>query len=230
MAANCCIGPDRSGTLRLPLTDRDAKSGRDKRQLVEQLPICTRITKQGAYETHCWPPCCDSQAQAGRKPRQVQTTALQGHLQPAAPNTHLTFDRLRSLPKLHLQELEWRDHGPDVADVSALQLLGGQGCAGQSCQGAEPRQRASRQRRVGDLPWHHSRGNSFLGWRGTQTSHYNPARGPRDTAQDKLTLQSHHLQGHESRNVEVLPEEGQRQRISRIFMTETKIYESCQEE
>lgn len=142
------------------------------------------ISKQGAHKTCCWPPCYDSQAQAGGKPRQVQTTALQGHLQPAAPSAHLTFDRLGSLPKFHLQELERRDHGPDVADVGALELLGGQGCAGQSCQGPEPGQRAGRQRRVGDLPWHHSRGNGFLGCRGTQTARYNPATRPHDTARD----------------------------------------------
>lgn len=144
----------------------------------------------GAYKTHCWPPCYNSQARAGRKPKQVQTTALWGHLQPAVPNTHLTFDRLGSLPKLHLQELERRDHGPDVADVSALELLGGQGCARQSCQGAQPRQRASRQRRVGDLPWHHSRGNSSLGCRETQTAHYKPATGPHGARQTHATVPS----------------------------------------
>lgn len=203
---------------------RNRKPGRGKRPLVERPPTCMHIPKQGAYNTRCWPPSYDSQARAGGKPRQVQTTALQGHLQPAVPNTHLTFDRLGSLPKLHLQEVEWRDHGPDVADVGALQLLGGQGRARQSCQGAETRQRASRQRRVGDLPWHHSRGNSFVGCRGRQTSHYNPATGPHDTAQAKLMLQFHHLQGYESRKADILPQEGQRQRISRICMIETKIH------
>lgn len=51
-------------------------------------------------------PWQETQAQAGPKPRQVQTTALQGHLQPAAPETHLTFHRLGSLPKLHFQEVK----------------------------------------------------------------------------------------------------------------------------
>lgn len=79
-------------------------------------------------------------AQAGEKARQVKAMAPQGHLQLAAPKTHLTFHRLGSLSKLHLQKVERRDHGPDVADVGALQLLSSQGCARQSCQGAEPRQ------------------------------------------------------------------------------------------
>lgn len=49
-------------------------------------------------------------------------------------------------------------------------------------------------------------------------------------AQDKLMLQSHQLQEYESKKADIFPQEGQRQRISRLYMIEPKTYESCQEE
>lgn len=66
----------RSGMLRPPLPARDRKSGREERQLVEQLLTCMHImhiTKQGAYKTHCWPLLL--QPSTGRRETHTNTDA-----------------------------------------------------------------------------------------------------------------------------------------------------------
>lgn len=52
--------------------------------------------------------------------------------------SHLTLHGLGPLAQFHLQEVQGRNHGPNVADVSVFQLLCGQSRAGKSGEGAEP--------------------------------------------------------------------------------------------